>query len=280
MHAKISSPRKLTIGMATYDDFHGVFFTIQAIRMFHVEQLNNIEFIIVDNKPDSAHGKAVQDFVKWVKEPIQYISYTEKTGTSSREKVFEAAKTDYVLCMDCHVLLEPGSIGRLIDFFDAEKDEGNLIQGPLLYDDLVNVATHFRPEWDSQMFGKWSLDERGKDPDGAPFEIPMQGLGVFACRKSAWLGFSKKFKNFGCEEFYIAEKFRQAGRKVICAPFLRWNHRFSRPDKIPYPIATKDKFQNYLAGFRELGLDESPVWEHFSEYDGRKTLKSWAAELD
>jgi hypothetical protein len=31
------SPRTLTLGMATYDDFDGVYFSVQAIRLFHPE---------------------------------------------------------------------------------------------------------------------------------------------------------------------------------------------------------------------------------------------------
>lgn len=279
MTVKISRPRKLTVGMSTFDDFHGVFFSIQAIRMYHKEALNDIEFVIVDNNPDSDHGKAVKEFSNWIKEPITYLPYKELIGTSAREKIFSAAKTDYVLCMDCHVLLEAGSLKRLINFYDSELDNGNLIQGPLVYDDLQGISTHFKEEWDCQMFGKWETDERGSNPANEPFEIPMQGLGVFSCRKSAWLGFSKNFKGFGCEEFYIAEKFRRAGKKVLCAPFLRWNHRFARPDKIPYPTSVKDKYQNYISGFMELGLDLSPVREHFSEYHGKIELREWEKEI-
>lgn len=279
MTVKISRPRKLTVGMSTFDDFHGVFFSIQAIRMYHKEALNDIEFVIVDNNPDSDHGKAVKEFSNWIKEPITYLPYKELIGTSAREKIFSAAKTDYVLCMDCHVLLEAGSLKRLIDFYNSELDNGNLIQGPLVYDDLQGISTHFKEEWDCQMFGKWETDERGSNPDNEPFEIPMQGLGVFSCRKSAWLGFSKNFKGFGCEEFYIAEKFRRAGKKVLCVPFLRWNHRFARPDKIPYPTSVKDKYQNYISGFMELGLDLSPVREHFSEYHGKIELREWEKEI-
>jgi len=278
--AKISTPKKLTIGMSTFDDFHGVYFSIQAIRMFHSEVLSDVEFVIIDNNPRSEHGKAVKEFCKWIKEPIKYVPYEEVTGTSSREKVFSESNAEAVLCMDCHVLIESGALKKLISFYDRGEDSGNLIQGPLLYDDLKNIATHFKPEWGTQMFGKWDCDDRGKDSAAEPFEIPMQGLGLFSCRKNSWIGFSKKFKGFGCEEFYIAEKYRQAGKKVLCAPFLRWNHRFSRPDKIPYPMSVKNKYQNYLIGFHELGLDADPVRNHFSDYCGKIELSAWEKELN
>ena len=51
--------KKLTIGMATYDDYQGVFWTIQALRMYHAEVMDQVEIIVIDNNPDSDHGKEV-----------------------------------------------------------------------------------------------------------------------------------------------------------------------------------------------------------------------------
>jgi hypothetical protein len=79
------------------------------------------------------------------------------------------------------------------------------------------------------MYGQWETDERGKDPDQAPFTVPMRGLGLFACRRDAWLGFNPRFRGFSSEEGYIHGKFRQARRCTLCLPFLRWVHRFNRP---------------------------------------------------
>ena len=55
------SPRKpkLTIGMATFDDYHGVYFSIQALRMYHPEVIDDIEILVVDNNPD---GSAINNF--------------------------------------------------------------------------------------------------------------------------------------------------------------------------------------------------------------------------
>lgn len=53
--------KKLTIGMATYDDFHGVYFTIQALRLYHpITKTDEVEFIIIDNNPNSSHGEATK----------------------------------------------------------------------------------------------------------------------------------------------------------------------------------------------------------------------------
>ena len=39
----------LTIGMPTYDDFDGVYFTLQSLKAFH--DLEDVELLVVDTKP-------------------------------------------------------------------------------------------------------------------------------------------------------------------------------------------------------------------------------------
>ncbi|MDH3769286.1 MAG: hypothetical protein OES99_12670, partial [Gammaproteobacteria bacterium] len=157
----------------------------------------------------------------------------------------------------------------LLDYYEKHPDCMDLLQGPMLYDDQQSIVTHFAPRWRQGMYGTWDLDERGKDIDGEPFEIPMQGLGLFSCRKDAWLGFNKKFRGFGGEEGYIHEKFRQADRRTLCLPFLRWLHRFARPNGVPYALRWEDRIHNYIVGFEDLNLDVEPVIDHFREHLGR-----------
>ena len=260
--------RKLTVGMATHDDYDGVYFSIQSIRMYHPEVLDDIEFVIVDNNPNSNHGKAVRNLLKWIKEPVQYLPYTKYKSTSVKNKVFDLAETPYVMRIDSHVMLKPGSIKKLIDFFESGKDHGNLIQGPLVYDDGQNISTHFDLKWSGYMWGQWGTDPRGLDKNGPPFEIPAQGMGLFSCRKDSWLEFSRNFRGFGGEEGYIHEKYRQNGKKTLCLPFLRWLHRFDRPNGISYPNDLKERYNNYLVGFTELGLDTKELDEHFKDVMG------------
>lgn len=268
--------RKLTVGTLTCEDHDGLFFTLQSIRMFHPEVLDEIEFLVLDNRPGSAHGKCNENLSHWIKEPIRYVPLPDGRGTSERTRIFDMATTPYVLCLDSHVLLVPGSLRRLIDYFDGGKDDGNLLQGPLVYDDLKNISTHFEPVWRDQMWGIWATDERGKGEE--PFEIPAQGLGVFACRMNSWLGFNHEFRGFGGEECYIHEKFRQAGRRTMCLPWLKWLHRFGRPAGVAYPLRTEDRIRNYLIGHAELGLDPAPVIEHFTPIVGIARIEAMLEE--
>jgi hypothetical protein len=159
---------------------------------------------------------------------------------------------------------------RLLCYFGTNPDTRDLLQGPLLYDDLKKVGSHFHPAWRAGMYGYWESDPRADDADGVPFDIPMHGLGLFACRRGAWPGFNPAFRGFGGEEGYIHEKFRLAGGRTLCLPFLRWIHRFNRPLGPPYRNTWTDRMRNYLIGFREVGWPTDDVIEHFRELLGRE----------
>lgn len=247
--------KKLTIGMAVYDDFDGVYFTIQSLKLYHLKNLNiDTEIIVVDNNPNSAAGQEVKRFADgWA--GIRYVPFTQKIGTAAcKNEIFNHSTGEYTLCTDCHVLFEPNSIQALVDYYNNNPETNNLIQGPLLYDNLINYSTHFKPGWGSSMYGSWDTDQESYEK-GEPFEIKMQGMGVFSCKTSEWPGFSPYFKGFGGEEGYIQEKFRQRGGKCLCLPQLRWVHRFGRPNGIPYRNILEDRAWNYLVGWLELLKD-------------------------
>lgn len=257
--------RKLTIGMATYDDYDGVYFTVQSIRLGHPEVTSETEILVIDNNPGGACAEDLQILCSQV-EGCRYVANDEIRGTAVRDFVFREARTKYVMCIDSHVLIEPGAIRRLIDYFDMHLGTLDLLQGPLVNDDLRGLSTHFDPVWKQGMFGVWGCDDRGIDMDAEPFEIPMQGLGLAACRKVAWQGYNHRFHGFGGEEGYIHQKFRNAGGRVLCLPFLRWMHRFARPMGVPYQVVWEDRIRNYLIGFEEVGLDLAEVRDHFSTF--------------
>jgi predicted glycosyltransferase involved in capsule biosynthesis len=246
--------KKLTIGMAVYDDYDGVFFTVQALKMYHLAELKNeVEIIVVDNNPDSAHGKEIKNFItNWAKE--KYIPYTAKKSTSTRNEIFKNAAGKYTLCMDSHVLIEKDGIQALLKYYESNPETNNLVQGPLWYDDLKSYSTHFDPVWRDVMFGVWATNKE-KYEKGEPFKIPMMGLGLFSCRTAAWPGFNEHFKGFGGEEGYIHEKFRRNDASCICLPQLKWNHRFGRPNGVPYPNILEDRIWNYFVGWLEILKD-------------------------
>jgi hypothetical protein len=257
----------LTIGMAVYDDYDGAYFSAQAIRLYHPEIAAETEILVLDTHPGGPCSEALGKLGTQVP-GCRYVAAGSWRGTAARDLLFREADSAFVLAMDAHVLFAPGSLARLVEFLKTQADARDLWQGPLLDDNLASVSTHFRPEWSGGMYGVWSADERGADPAAPPFEIPMQGLGAFVCRREAWPGFNPRLGGFGGEEGYLHEKVRRAGGKVWCLPFLRWVHRFNRPMGTRYRACWRDRIRNYLIEYDELGLDPAPVLAHFERLLG------------
>jgi Glycosyl transferase family 2 len=254
----------LTIGMATYNDYDGLYFTLQALRQYH--DLENTELLVVDNYGCPHSRKLVLDIKG------RYVLASDVIGTAvPRDLIFRLARGDAVLCCDCHVLFAPGVIARLKQFYSDNPDTLDLLQGPLLHDDGMTIFTHQDPSWDNMMWGIWGADPRGEDPDGEPFEIPIQGLGAFSCRRAAWLGFHPRFRGFGGEEGYIHEKFRRCGRRCLCLPWFRWMHRFP-PGKPAYPMMLEDRARNYIIGHLELELSLEAAIAHFKEFISEEAI--------
>ncbi|MAF24680.1 hypothetical protein CL634_03785, partial [bacterium] len=86
-------------------------------------------------------------------------------------------------------------------------------------------------------------------------------------------GFNEIFRGFGGEEGYIHEKFKRAGKKTLCLPFLRWVHRFGRPEGPKFPLTMENKVRNYFIGHIENKMDVDPIVEHFSEWMSEEQLK-------
>ena len=316
---------KLSIGFAHYDDYHGAYFTIQDIRKELIfnnrkDLLDKIQFVVVNNI-ESGHSKALKELKNHVPN-MKYVDFFDNQGTSStRNKVIEEADGEFVLVMDCHVLLCPttSAITQLFKLMEENPQTEDLYSGPLVYDDMNNISTHFNDKWGAHMWGSWgstwkcncdnflftlvhnnggppsirecssqkecsscpkcgksinlteldkTYQQQGKKADDKPFEIFAQGLGLFFTRKDSWLKFNQHTRGFGGEECYIHAKYRKFGRKNICLPFLKWVHRFNRPDGVPYRLTLEDRIKNYLLELREIDLDLAPAKKHFVEESG------------
>lgn len=254
--------------MSTYDDFDGVYFTIQSIRLHHPEIAEEMSFLVIDNHPEGPYAADLKELETRIPR-LRYLPFRGFRGTAVRDLLFRAADADVVLCVDSHVLFAPGALRALLDHFDADPESSDLVQGPLLADDLQTIiGSHFAPRWESGMYGAWAADPRALDRDGDAFDIPMQGLGAFACRRDAWPGFNPRFRGFGGEEGYIHEKFRQRGGRVLCLPAFRWTHRFPRPLGPPYRPEFVDRIRNYRIGWTEIGWDLESMESHFRDHIG------------
>lgn len=246
----------LTIGMAAYDDFDGVYFTLQALSLYHPR----MPLIVIETTPEA------DDRVKNATLAVggRYFHRPELKGTAPpRAELFKLAETPWVCCIDSHVLFEAGAVQAMLDYAKAHPDSRDLIQGPMVGDDGRGRLTHWQQNNDSALWGVWDSDPRWHGSE--PFDIPMQGLGHFLMRKEAWPGFHPLHRGFGGEEGYIHEKARQRGGRTLCHPAMGWRHRF-RSGPAPYSATVDDHTWNLLVGHRELGIEaEEQILLHFGK---------------
>ena len=261
----LPAPTKLCIGMATYDDFDGVWFTIASILMYHPEVVPDLSFIVIDNHPTGEVSRALKELEN--KFPrYRYVPFRSYTGTAVRDLVFREAQAEVVCCVDSHVLIRPGGLAALLRYFEARPDSRDLVQGPMLSPDMTSVyGTHWDPIWGAGMLGKWGNNHEADSFSEEPYDIPSQGLGLFACRKAAWPGFHPLMRQFGGEEGYLHEKMRRLGGRTVGLPALAWGHRFERPRGIAYPHLRMSFVRNYELGWAELGIDPEPGRRHYRE---------------
>lgn len=238
---------KLTVSMATYDDYDGVYFTVQALRLY--QGAHDVEILVLDNNPHSLHGVALQKFAASVPE-MRVMPVADRKSSFVKYDVFKHATGDIVLGLDSHVLLYPGFLDTLMAYWQAHPESRDLLTGPLVYDGLQRCSTHQDPCWRGHDYGCWAEDREALKA-GVPFEVPMQGMGCFSYRREAWQGILSDFVGYGAEEWYIAEKVRSWGGRVLCHPELRWVHRFNWPRRT-FPLTLPGKILNYYRGWLEL----------------------------
>jgi Taurine catabolism dioxygenase TauD, TfdA family len=260
--------RRLCVGMATFDDYDGTWFTIESILMHHPEVAGDLSLLILDNHPEGAAADALKGLESRVPH-LRYVPFRGYRSTAVRDLIFRESEADIVCCLDSHVLLMPGALAAIIRYFDDYPESLDLLQGPLLGEDTKTViGTHFDPRWSDGMYGMWGTDAGIENVAGEPFDVPMQGLGMFACRRDAWPGINSRFRGFGGEEGYLHEKFRQRGGRTLCHPELGWVHRFDRPGGPPYRLNWEDRLRNYRVGWTEIGWDIASMESHFRELEG------------
>ena len=260
----------LTISMAVYEDYNGLLFSTQALRMYQ-NLPKDTEFLIFDNCPDSDDGRQTEKFIKNFVPTGRYIPVTDRQSSFVKYDFAHHATGDVVLGLDSHVMLQTGAIDALMSWWADHRGECHNLTGPLLYDGFNAVSTHMEPVWRGSDYGTWATDNE-KMKLGQPFEVPMQGMGLFSVWRTAFKPISVPFKAFGGEESYIAERIRQQGGKTICHPAIGWWHRFDWPKRRPFPTAMKERVANYYRGWLNLyGHLEHPMIQAMTDH-WRKTI--------
>lgn len=260
-------PPALSITMCAVQDWSGAWATISAILMYHSEILDDIEILVGDNDPETPEGKQLEAFCRNTPK-VRYFKITDVKGSSlPKDRIIRKSRAPYFLHLDSHVMVVPGAIKQLMDYFNDNPDTQDLLMGPILHRPPGTLGhTHQDLEWRGQALGIWARDERGVEVENDPFEIPQQGTGLMAGRVDAWQGYNENFKGYGGNETLLMERYRQDGHKVLCMPFLRWAHRFDGPHvKKPYNHDWSSRYRNYAITFGELGWSRKELNDHYEK---------------
>jgi hypothetical protein len=261
---------KLTISMPVYADYNGVAFSVQAIRIYQSLPVGT-EILVLDNAPDTDDGRQTKKFIESFVPYGRYIPVTDRQSSFVKYDAFLHATGDVVLGIDSHVMLQPGAVKALLRWWEQHKGEPHNLTGPLIHDGLEAFSTHMDPLWRGVDYGTWATNTPALKK-GVPFEVPMQGMGLFSFWRESFKPLTETFLAFGGEESFIAERVRQAGGKTICHPEVAWWHRFDWPIQRPFSVAMKERVRNYYVGWLSLygSLDHPKVREMTEHW--RKTV--------
>ena len=257
--------KKLTIGMACYDDVQGVFWSLSILNQFHQTNKNpEVELIVIDDMPQQQKdlpNVAALSGAKYVHKP------KNKGPAHAKNSVFEEATGLYTLLLDSHVLCAPNSIAHLLHCIDADLLGNDIWSGPLINESGNIYGTHLELNWRGQFFGTWAADKSVEEKK--QMQIPGMGSAFFCCKTENFkkVPFPHEYKGFAGEEIVLSELHRQAfGSKHYCISALKWQHRFLRDRPISYTLTVNDKFMNYLIGFYKCGWNTIAVADYFRRH--------------
>ena len=249
----------LTIGMATYDDPQGVWWTLSSLRLHHLGPVEQrVELLVIDD-----HPRENKDLVNaCANAGARLVRHSKNLGPAhAKNSIWEHATGTHVLMLDCHVLLGRDSVKYIIDSIQQDKIGKDMWVGPLVNERGAIIATELLPQLRGDFFGTWHV---AADRPNEVREIIAHGSAYALMQRSCWPGFSQHFRGFAGEEIYIHDQVRRRGGRVLYHPQLSWSHRFCRFAPVPYTLTLNDKARNYLIAAHESGWNIDQFRRYFT----------------
>ena len=265
---------KLTIGMPTYNDFDGVYFTLQALRLY--QDLADTELLVVDNYGCEHTKKFVEGGAKG-----RYILATDAVGTAAaKNRVFAEARGEAVLCCDSHVLFDPGAIARLKAYYRSIPTAAISCKGLSWHDDLKTISTHYKPgvaERDVGHLGDGPAREWIRR--GSRSRSGCRGWGSSVAARQRLAGLQSGLSRLRRRRRLHPREGPARREPAACAcPGCAGCTASAGPAGVPYPALLFDKVRNYIIGFTEVGLDREPIRSHFSNRLSAEQFAAMEAE--
>lgn len=261
--------------MATFDDSARVRWTIAALKALYEEAFREKgiewEIVVIDNHHQDGegyenHSRHLRLFNEGSTPPVRVIPFDVRGTFPPKAHVFEVARGDVVIVIDCHVI--PRGIDKALEWLDANPDFNGLFSGPLLTDQGTTLATHQEREYRDNMLACWqnyhgpdaALPMNAGDWIEGTATVPQQGAFLFGCRKRDWPAdkIPQNLRGFGGDENLWA-LFRSLGRQAIVMEWLACWHDFMRMGELhgqkadARPSLMSDRFRNDVLWFQATG---------------------------
>lgn len=253
---KIAPPREpiLTVGCSTLLDFQGFLYTAGSWMAHHGTFDGRVEYLIADNHPEPKGGdkpipddytgrrdyKCAEDLREvWdmervaTSEGVRYIRWADKQGTyPGKNQLKVQAKGKWVLTMDSHVMLTPGTIERCLEVIEENPDSDDMFQFPCKFrtGSGVPVSTDFRKQDfiyrnkpGPKQFGVYGWTGNAKTP-GDPYPIAAMITSCYLVRRDAWFsghGYDPILGHYGGWEGPLQLKWYLLGRQVRAMRYRR-----------------------------------------------------------
>jgi glycosyltransferase involved in cell wall biosynthesis len=121
----------LSIGMPHFQDWEGAWATIQSVlwEALAAGVMDKIEIVVVDQSPESEAGKKVSGYLQgWVPRSV-YVPMENLGTAQGKNAVFARARGEWVLLLDCHAAIKPGSLGKMFRWMAENRFNGDLYGG-------------------------------------------------------------------------------------------------------------------------------------------------------
>src|SRR3954454_16706700 len=85
----------ITIGIATFDDFDGAWFTVNSLHLHHQDVMDRAEVVLLDNHPHGRESAELKRFETLLPR-VRYIPVSAYSSTAIRDQIFSHARGEVV----------------------------------------------------------------------------------------------------------------------------------------------------------------------------------------
>ena len=198
-----------------------LWFTLQGL--LHAGFHDRVEFIVVDNEP----SKAVRDVCDYFARPmLRYIEAGDVKGVNYPRSVGAgAAKGAWLMMLDSHVLMAPGSCSTIMERINSDIYPARSLVHCGVSFGGPQVWGSYRLTLEKNFWGRWHYLVRSDTQ--LPYPIAATGNWCFITRLADWHscgGLNDAFRGYGGDEIYLQLKYWRAGGQVLLDPLLKGCH--------------------------------------------------------